>query len=416
MAHEHLSAVVLSIFSAFWSVALAKSSASAELMARVWPDRTVEESDLRVHIAQLRRTLGDGQEGKRYVTNVPGRGYCFVAQVDRTASPYIQRLHGSRFMRTGQRSFPPQRSVSDAKDQVPVRTSAESYHAQAHEMTDAIAAAVTNAQAGLNWLSAQPLDLDEVRNALNSIASDGKRACEIIARLRELMNKVPTAPAEYIGSLSPIKIVFGPFELNVAERSLKKAGEVIPLGGRAFDILVTLLERPGEIVTKGELIAKVWPDVTVEEGNLRVQLSAPRKALDDGRFGNKYLKTVERRGYCFAVPATRQAAEPDKDTRFSKPSPALGRMIGRDDAVFAIRARLQTERSTTVLGAGGVGKTTVALAAGHAALADFSGPVFFVDLSPVRDREPVVAPLLRRSESTCSSPIPKMPCSTICAP
>ena len=60
-----------------------------ELMARVWPDLTVEESNLRVHITQIRRTLGDGQEGKRYVANVPGRGYCFVARVDRTASPYI---------------------------------------------------------------------------------------------------------------------------------------------------------------------------------------------------------------------------------------------------------------------------------------------------------------------------------------
>lgn len=66
----------------------------SELMARVWPDLTVEEGSLRFHIAQLRRTLGDGQEGKRYVVNVPGRGYCFVARVDRTASPCIQHLHG----------------------------------------------------------------------------------------------------------------------------------------------------------------------------------------------------------------------------------------------------------------------------------------------------------------------------------
>jgi DNA-binding winged helix-turn-helix (wHTH) protein len=66
----------------------------SELMARVWPDLTVEESCLRFQIAQLRRTLGDGQEGKRYITNVAGRGYCFVARVDRTASPYIQHLHG----------------------------------------------------------------------------------------------------------------------------------------------------------------------------------------------------------------------------------------------------------------------------------------------------------------------------------
>ena len=85
--------------------------------------------------------------------------------------------------------------MSGANDQVPLQTSAEfvrTYHAQAHEMTDAIAAAVTSAQAGLNWLSAQPLDLEEVRKALNSIVNDGKRACEIVVRLRALMNKVPT--------------------------------------------------------------------------------------------------------------------------------------------------------------------------------------------------------------------------------
>ena len=166
-----------------------------ELMARVWPDVTVEEGNLRVHIAQLRRTLGDGQEGKRYITNVPGRGYCFVARVDRTTSAYIQNLQGSRFI-TGQHLFRMEGSVSDAKDQVPPQTAAQfvrTYHAQAHEMTDAIAAAVTNAQAGLNWLSAQPPDLEAVRKALNSIVNDGKRACEIVVRLRALLNKVPAA-------------------------------------------------------------------------------------------------------------------------------------------------------------------------------------------------------------------------------
>lgn len=203
----------------------------------------------------------------------------------------------------------------------------------------------------------------------------------------------PVVPAEQLGPSSANRILFGPFELNVAERSLKKADEVIPLGGRAFDILLALLDRPGEIVSKGDLIARVWPDVTVEEGSLRVHLSALRKALGEGQFGNKYITNVQGRGYCFAAPVTRQAAKPDKDNAFSKPSnlpPPLGRMIGRDDAVLEIRARFQTERLLTVLGAGGIGKTTVALAAGHASLADFSGAVFLVDLSAVRDREQVV--------------------------
>ena len=99
-------------------------------------------------------------------------------------------------MLTGQHLFRPEGSVSDAKSQVALQTSAEFmriYHAQAHEVTDAMAAAVTNAQAGLIWLTAQPLDVEEVRKALNRIVNDGKRACEIVVRLRALVNRVPTA-------------------------------------------------------------------------------------------------------------------------------------------------------------------------------------------------------------------------------
>ena len=70
---------------------------------------------------------------------------------------------------------------------------------------------------------------------------------------------------------------FGPFSLFVAERLLKKGGEPIPLGGRALDILIALAERPGEVVTRKDLISTVWPDVTVEEANLRFQMAALRK-------------------------------------------------------------------------------------------------------------------------------------------
>jgi hypothetical protein len=95
-------------------------------------------------------------------------------------------------MLTDQHLFRPEGSVSDAKGQVPLQTSAEfvrTYNAQAHEIVDAITAAVTNAEAGLNWLRAEPPDLEEVRQALNGIASDGKRAAEIVVLLRALMNK-----------------------------------------------------------------------------------------------------------------------------------------------------------------------------------------------------------------------------------
>jgi hypothetical protein len=97
-------------------------------------------------------------------------------------------------MLTDQHLFQPEQSVSDAKGQVPLQTSAEfvrTYSAQAHEIVDAITAVVTNAKAGLNWLRAEPPNLEEVRQALDGIASDGKRAAEIVVRLRALMNKVP---------------------------------------------------------------------------------------------------------------------------------------------------------------------------------------------------------------------------------
>src|SRR5229473_414361 len=202
---------------------------------------------------------------------------------------------------------------------------------------------------------------------------------------------------QQIGSPSAIRLRFGPFELNVAERSLKKANQVIPLGGRAYDILTALLENAGEVVAKSELIAKAWPDVTVEEGSLRVHLSALRKALGDGQFGNKYIANIQGLGYSFIAPVARLPADHDRgnvSAGMSNLPPALGRMVGRDNVVREIQGWLQTEqRLVTILGAGGIGKTTVALAVGHAALADFSGAVFFVDISALGDEQQIVGAL-----------------------
>lgn len=197
-----------------------------------------------------------------------------------------------------------------------------------------------------------------------------------------------------IGSSSATRLQFGPFELNVAERSLSKADRILPLGGRAYDILIALLENAGEVVPKSELIAKAWPDVTVEEGSLRVHLSALRKALGDGQFGNKYIANIQGRGYSFIAPVMRLPADRDRGSASSGSSnlpPALGRMVGRNNVVLEIQRLLQTEqRLITILGTGGIGKTTVALSVGHGVLADFSGAVFFVDLSTINENEQVI--------------------------
>jgi AraC-like DNA-binding protein len=88
---------------------------------------------------------------------------------------------------------------------------------------------------------------------------------------------------------------FGPFELSSRERVLRRDGVMLPLGGRAFDILIYLAERPGEVIAKQELLDRVWSGVTVEEGSIRVHVFAIRKALGDGQFGNRYIANIETR-------------------------------------------------------------------------------------------------------------------------
>src|ERR1700745_3792576 len=101
------------------------------------------------------------------------------------------------------------------------------------------------------------------------------------------------------------KLSFGPFELSIGERVLRRDRHVLPLGGRALDILIYLAERPGEVIAKQELIDHVWSDVTVEEGSLRVHVAAIRKALRDGQFGNRYIASVKGRGYSFVESVVR---------------------------------------------------------------------------------------------------------------
>jgi DNA-binding winged helix-turn-helix (wHTH) protein len=161
---------------------------------------------------------------------------------------------------------------------------------------------------------------------------------------------------------------FGPFSLFAAERLLKRADEPLPLGDRALDILIALAERAGEVVTHKELISTVWPDVTVEKGNLRVHIAGLRKALGDGRDGARYVANVAGRGYCFVAPITRSTAartvpvtEVTTTERVQKLPPRLIRMVGRDDTVRSLAEQLQMWRFVSIVGSGGVGKTTVAM-------------------------------------------------------
>src|SRR5712672_907516 len=110
---------------------------------------------------------------------------------------------------------------------------------------------------------------------------------------------------------SPAEIlVFGPFRLEVARRELTAHGVPVTLGQRAFDVLLTLVSRRGDLVTKDELMAEVWPGVVVEENNLQVHVSALRKVLGSAGDGERYLLTVAGRGYRFVAPVEREGAAP----------------------------------------------------------------------------------------------------------
>src|SRR5262249_54740659 len=155
---------------------------------------------------------------------------------------------------------------------------------------------------------------------------------------------------------------FGAFRLVPRERKLLLAGEPVPLGGRAVDMLVALVERAGRVVSADILMRLVWPGVTVDEANLRVQIRSLRKALARGEGGRLAIKTVPLQGYCFVLPVIRSDAEltapRDPEGRHNLPG-LLTQIVGRDAAIELLLQSLADHRLVTVIGPGGIGKTTV---------------------------------------------------------
>jgi predicted ATPase len=172
--------------------------------------------------------------------------------------------------------------------------------------------------------------------------------------------------------------------------------EPVHLGSRACEILTALVERAGELLSNQELMRRVWPDTFVEDGNLRVHVAALRRALRDGQAGNRYITNVPGRGYCFVAPVsvkeeTAEAAPvPNVVERPIDVPVPLARVVGRADVVPALAAQLKLHRFVTVLGPGGIGKTTVAVAVANGLLDSFRDGVRFVDLAPLTD--PLLVP------------------------
>jgi predicted ATPase/DNA-binding winged helix-turn-helix (wHTH) protein len=188
-----------------------------------------------------------------------------------------------------------------------------------------------------------------------------------------------------------LAISFGPYRLLAAQRLLLEGDKPVRLGSRAFDILTALVERAGEVVGKEELIARAWPQTFVEDSNLKIQVSALRRALGDGQGGHRYVVTVPGRGYNFVSPVSLQ--EPAQVLPPPTIAPAgvhnlplaVTRMIGRDEAAAALVSRLSRQRLLTIVGPGGIGKTTLALAVAERMIASYEHGVWLVDLAPLGD-------------------------------
>ena len=214
---------------------------------------------------------------------------------------------------------------------------------------------------------------------------------------------------------------FGRFRFSTRRKELTRNGAVVPLGSRALDILAFLLDHAGRTVGRGELIAAIWPDRVVEENNLTVHISAIRHALGEGADGTRFIHTDPGRGYRLVVPVTETmdpSAEPaighSPEQRDDQPAttsratlsvqekPSIAAMppaplretiadawtqglIGRDTTLAELRRLLGTRRLVTIVGPGGVGKTSVALRLAADLAREFPDGVAFADLSAVTD-------------------------------
>jgi len=183
---------------------------------------------------------------------------------------------------------------------------------------------------------------------------------------------------------------FGPFRLLPQRRLLLRDGVPVRIGSRAFDILAVLVARSDEVVGKRELMALVWPTLFVEESNLKVNMNALRRALGDAPDGAQYVATIIGRGYRFVAAVVSEAASdagalPGAVTRTSNLPTLTTRIVGRHAVIEATHRDLAEARLVSLVGPGGIGKTTVALAVGEGELARHRDGVWLVDLSPLVD-------------------------------
>jgi predicted ATPase/DNA-binding winged helix-turn-helix (wHTH) protein len=184
-------------------------------------------------------------------------------------------------------------------------------------------------------------------------------------------------------------VEFGRFRLVRHRRELLVDGRPVELGGRAFDMLIALVDAGGSVLTKDDLMRRVWPGQVVEESNLPSQISALRKALGADR---DLIRTVAGRGYQFTGEVRRRAKPADggaaRTTNLPEPASEL---IGRESEIAEVRDLVGRHRMVTLVGTGGIGKTRLGLTVAREALPRFRDGVFVAELGPLSNPELVPA-------------------------
>jgi DNA-binding winged helix-turn-helix (wHTH) protein len=180
---------------------------------------------------------------------------------------------------------------------------------------------------------------------------------------------------------SPQPYRFGSFELQPDQRRLLKDGATISLRPRAFDLLAALVDRAGHLVTKDELLNRVWPKTVVEEAALHVQVSALRKVL-----GADAITTVSGRGYQLTLPVTTGDGEANRASRSKHNLPyQLTSFVGREQEIAQLEELVTTHRLVTLTGAGGAGKTRLAIEVASRLTDAFPDGVWLVELAALSD-------------------------------
>jgi DNA-binding winged helix-turn-helix (wHTH) protein len=183
----------------------------------------------------------------------------------------------------------------------------------------------------------------------------------------------------------------GRWEIDLARRELRSKGVPVPLGSRAFEIVSELVQAGGELISKSDLIQRVWPGLSVEEIALRVHVSAIRKAFGADR---SLLETDVGRGYRLLgswdvrranVPGLPNMARSQAGPAVSNIPAARADLIGRGSAVGQLRDLLSAYRVVTLVGPGGIGKTALALEVARTMSSEFKGDSILVELAALFD-------------------------------